>query len=310
MDPRRQPVPDVHATTTDLSGPGRPQARVAAARAAGGQSSEPRRYPPPGHFLRHLRLSVDPRTEGTIEGAMPVLPDLCDHTGALRLGAVAAFADYALGVLSTHAGAPDWIATHDLGVQLLGPARGPEVVASGSLVRSGRNTIVSELVIRDLVGTVVGAATATYSRLARVGPTGPTSRVLQRVDLAEADEARRTPLDRYLGFEVDADAGELRFEHLPHLRNSTGAIQGGVIGLAMEWLAAEMAGRALGRPGPGRTLQLQVYYLSQGRKPPFVVRDEVLGRDDGPAGESLHRLELVEAPTGRLLAMGTARASG
>jgi uncharacterized protein (TIGR00369 family) len=260
--------------------------------------------------LRHLRIRLDARTEGTVAAAMPILDDLVDHTGAMRVGVLAAFADYALGALSTHAAAPDWVATHDLGIQLLGSARGAEVTASGSLLRAGRSTIVSELVVRDQGGTVVAAATTTYSRLTRVGPSGPTQPLPQRVDLTEADEAPRMPLDRYLGFTLATEACELRFEHLPHLRNSTGAIQGGVIALAMEWLAAELAGRALGRPGPGRTEQLQVYYLAQGREPPFVVRDQVLGVDRGPLGESLHRLELVEEPTGRLLALGTARALG
>jgi hypothetical protein len=53
-----------------------------------------------------------------------------------------------------------------------------------------------------------------------------------------------------------------------------------------------------------------VFYLSGGRTPPFLVRDRVLGRGEGPLGESLHRLELVEEATGRLLALGTARAVG
>lgn len=301
MDPRRQPVPTADPATATATGRGdatRPGERKRAS------------YPPPGHFLRHLRLRADARTEGTVTAAMPVLDDLTDHTGFLRLGPLAALADYALGVLSTQAAAPDWIATHDLTAQLLGRPRGPEVTAEGSIARVGRTTIVSELVVRDGTGTVVAAATTTYSRLSREGPSGPTSQVLGFIDLAEADEARRTSLDRFLGFEVDVDAGELRFEHLPQLRNSTGAIQGGVIALAMEWLAAEMAGRVVGRPGPGRANQLQVHYLSQGRQPPFVVRGKVLGADDGPLGESLHRLELVEEPTGRLLALGTARAAG
>jgi uncharacterized protein (TIGR00369 family) len=252
---------------------------------------------------------VDVRTEGTVVAAMPVLDDMLDHTGAVRLGVLATFTDYALGVLSTQAAAPDWIATHDLGIQLLGQARGDLVTASGRLVRSGRSTIVSELVLWD-GQTMVAAATTTYSRLERVGASGPTKPLRVLIDLAEADESRRTALDRFLGFDVDPDRGTLRFEHLPHLRNSTGAIQGGVIALAMDWLAAELAGRAVGRPGPGRAIQLQVYYLSQGRQPPFVVQGQTLGSDGGPMRESLHRLELIEEPTGRLLALGTARAQG
>ncbi len=271
-------------------------------------------YPPPGHFLRHLRLSVDPREEGRIDGTMPVLDDLCDQTGAVRLGPMATLVDFALGVLSTHAAAPDWIATHDLGIQLLEPVRDGDVHLAGRIVRSGRNTVVSESVLRDDDERVVAAATTTYSRLSRKGPSGPTAPLRGVIDLAEDDEARRTTLDRYLGFEIDADSapgtGTLSFEHLPHLRNSTGAIQGGMITVAMEWLAAELAGRAVGRPAAGRTTQLQVYYLSQGRQPPFEVRGRCLGRDPGPLGESLHRLELIEVPTGKLLALGTARATG
>jgi acyl-coenzyme A thioesterase PaaI-like protein len=116
-------------------------------------------------------------------------------------------------------------------------------------------------------------------------------------------ELPRQSLDRLLGFEVDPERAVLTFQHPRVLRNSTGAIQGGAIATSMEWLAAEVSSLRLG--APSRTTFLHLNFLAQGREPPFETRCRVLAAE---GGEALCRMEVVEAPTGRTLASGLARA--
>lgn len=262
-------------------------------------------YPPPGHFLRHLRLTVEVTAHGEVAATMPVLPDLCDARGAVRLGPVAAFVDFAAGTLASAAAAPDWIVTHDLEVHLLGEAGSGLLTARCRHLRQARNHFVSESEVSDENGRPVAHVFITYTRLhgpgearpSQPGPRGPRS-------LAEQPEAARVPIDEFLGLEVDAGASTLQFEHRPVLRNSTGAIQGGAIVTAFESLATAMASRRIG--APARTVSLHLYYLDQGRKPPFLARARVLR--SGPE-ETFVRSELTEeGGQGRILAVGTASA--
>lgn len=262
-------------------------------------------YPPPGHFLRHLRLTLDATLADEVVATMPVLPDLCDAGGAVRLGPVAAFVDFAAGGLAAAAAAPDWIVTHDLEIHLLGEATGGLLTARCRHLRQARNHFVSESQVSDEAGRPVAHVFITYTRLhgvgeerpRRAGPEGPRS-------LADADEAPRVPIDEFLGFEVDLASSSLRFEHRAVLRNSTGAIQGGAIVTAFESLATAMAAHRTGVPA--RTVSLHLYYLNQGRRPPFVAQARVLR--SGPA-EVFVRSELAEEDgAGRVLAVGTASA--
>jgi uncharacterized protein (TIGR00369 family) len=270
--------------------------------------TEPTRapYPPPGHFLRHLRLAIE-ASEREVVATMPVLPDLCDAVGAVRLGPVAAFVDFAAGGLASAAAAPDWIVTHDLEIHLLGDAGSGVLHARARHLRAARNHFVSETEVSDDEGNAIAHVFITYTRLHGSGADRPRQPAPPgRRNLAEAVEAPRIPIDDFLGFEVNAGAGTLRFPHLAVLRNSTGAIQGGVIATAFESLGAAVATRDLGIPC--RTTDLHLYYLDQGRNPPFEARAVALRR--GPRGMHL-RFELIEAARPeRPLAVGTGSVMG
>lgn len=73
---------------------------------------------------------------------------------------------------------------------------------------------------------------------------------------------------------------------------------------AFESLATAVATHRTGEPA--RTVSLHLYYLNQGRQPPFVARARVLR--SGPA-EVFVRSELAEeGGAGRVLAAGAASA--
>ena len=236
---------------------------------------------------------------------MPVVADLCVE-GVLPLGPIAAFVDYQAGVLSIGAAAPQWIATQNLDLQLVAPVGSGVVHATSRAVRSGANTLISETELRDDAGQVLGHATVTYAKLTRVDSPAVAPAPEFR-DLAEpvGVERPRQPLAVLLGFSVDLAQRELSFGHDVVLRNSTGAIQGGVVAIAMDQLGAQVASAALREPCD--TVSLHVHYLAAGRKPPFVLRSEVLSTSS--TGDSLVRAVLSEEPTGRSLAYGISRVS-
>ena len=263
-------------------------------------------YPPSGHFLRWLRLTADTRGPVDVAGSMPVLGDYFDHTGGVRLGPLAAFTDLVAGILSVRNAAPDWVATNDLQIHLTGSATQGMLRSITRPTRVGRSNIVSDTEVFDETGQLVALAIITYSRLSRQegGPAlAPPSELRELAEPAPL-EAPRQNMDALLGFAIDAAAGTISFDHRPLLRNSTGAIQGGVIATAMEWLAADMASLASGQPC--HSTFLQVHYLAQGRKPPFEVRGRIAAR----AGqETLIRVEAFEVETSRVLARGLVRSS-
>ena len=229
-------------------------------------------YPPSGHFLRWLRLTADTLDPDVVGGSMPVLADYFDHTNSVRLGPLAAFTDLVAGILSVRNAAPDWVATHDLQVHLTGRATAGTLRSLTRPTRVGRTNIVSDTEVVDASGHMIALAIITYSRLSRQegGPAlAPPPEVRELAEPAPLEAPRQT-LDRLFGFEIDAAGATITFDHRPLLRNSTGAIQGGVLATAMEWLAAEMASMVVG--ARCHSTFLQIHYLAQGRKPPFQVR--------------------------------------
>ncbi len=267
------------------------------------------RYPPPGHWLRWLRIGLDTREADLVTGWMPVLDDLLDHTGGARLGPLATFADFVAGVLSVRVAAPSWVATQDLQLHLTGHPRAGRLSSVSRITRAGRTSIVSETEIRDTSGALVALAIITYAVLSRQ-PTEAVAHPSELRDYTDPPgvELPRQPVSSLLGFELDAsgpiDATTITFGHPPVLRNSTGAIQGGVLATAMDELATALAERTFGVPA--RSSFLHLNYLAAGRKPPFQVRGHVLATD---GDDVLCRIEIVEVPTERRLAQGLVRAS-
>ena len=267
------------------------------------------RYPAPGHILRYLRLAIDSTEDDLIEGLIPALPDLCDAAGAMRLGPVAVLVDYAAGMLALKTVRPDWTVTHDMAVHLSGlvPAEG-ELALRCQPVRVGRNNVVSEASVVTPSGVEVVRGYVTFTRMPRREGT-PTASDTQRVNLAEADERPRQPLDEAVGYRFSAEGPGapchwVEFDHGPFTYNSLGAIQGGVVALTLERGASWCGERELGRAC--RTVDLHLHYLALGQVGPFRVRAEVLRRNER---EVVSRLALVD--TGhedRLLALGVATA--
>lgn len=268
------------------------------------------RYPASGHILRYARLAVDATDPEHTEGLMPALGDMTDASGGIRLGAISLLADYVAGVSALRTVTPDWTVTHDMALHLTGvaPPEG-ELEALCTITRAGRNNVVSETSITSPVTGEVARAFVTFTRLPRRDDT-PSASSSAVVNLAEDPDVERprTGLDEAIGFRLRHDGDDIHaeFDHTPFVVNSVGAIQGGVVSLAME-RAASWAGEAItGRPH--HTTDLHLHYLALGKDGPFQARAEILRSS---AGSVVSRVALVDSGNDdRVLALGVATAEG
>jgi uncharacterized protein (TIGR00369 family) len=264
-------------------------------------------YPGSRQILRYLRLEQEYLADGGVRVRVPVLSDLLDAAGAMRLGALAPACDLAAGALSNREVAPDWVATLDFKLHLAQPATSGHVDAEGHVLRAGRNTVLSEMVLTDPAGAVVGRSYVTFSRLPRREGQQDAGRVERpaRLSLAEPDrEEPRVPLDEYLGLRFADDHAGFDLDHHPRIYNSFGSVQGGAMAALLERAATLAGERAWG--APARAVDLHFSYTAQARNGPFRVRADPIRTD---ATSITSRVQLVDEGLGdRLAAVGTATA--
>lgn len=231
-------------------------------------------YPPPDHVLRDLALEVEGRPDGTATGWLPVTPAVLAPDGRVEPGALAILVDVIGGGLSIRSVLPNWVATADLTLQLVDThvVAGDVVEATAAVVRKGRTTLVVELDLHA-AGAAVGWGSMTCAVLPRRDdtPAWPDpSEEVTRTAFASDGSGFRVPLVDALGARV-VEAGVVELPWSEYVRNSFGALQGGVVAML-----GALAGRsALGQDTP--VLDLHVAYVAQARTGPFVARAEVLG---------------------------------
>lgn len=255
-------------------------------------------YPPDNHLLRDLRFRFDHNRDGHRSRAwMPVVPEVCTDQGHARAGVLATLVDVIGGGLAAGAAAPGWIATADLTLHLVrGAAPGAVVEARGQILRSGRTTVVMEVVLLDQHERRLGNASMSFSVLPRrdSNPEISTVRNVGPSTMATEDSFMRQPLGDALGIVVrDAAAGALDVPITDWTRNSMGAMQGGVVATIADF-AAEAALRAESTE-PLVVADLQVTYLGFGRTGPVRSRVDVLGTQPG---RGVARIELDDAGAG------------
>ena len=250
-------------------------------------------YPPDRHLLRDLRLEFDHSDASTSRAWMPVVPELCADDGSVRAGALATLVDVIGGGLAATAAQPDWIATADLTLHVVGAATSGSVAARARVVHAGRTTVVIEVELYDDADREIGLATMSFARLPRrdenpdIGATrsdGPST-------MARPTSRLDAPLVDMLGARiVDAARGELEVPVAEWSLNSLGAMQGGAVATVID-AAAEAAIRAA-TSEPLVVTDLQITYLALGRVGPIRTRVDVLGTNPGHAQA---RVQLVDA---------------
>jgi acyl-coenzyme A thioesterase PaaI-like protein len=235
-------------------------------------------YPPPRHVLRDLRFATEAGPDLEARGWLELVDHLRDGTGHAHAGAVATLVDALGGGLAATAAHPDWMATADLTLHLLPRADVTTVTAHGRVVRAGRTTIVTEVALAG-DDTPLGLATMTFAVLPRRDGNPvilPSEDVVGRLTMALPDSGFHVPLEEAAGVVVvDAGAGVVELPVTEYVRNSLGAVQGGM----MAMLASAAADRALNAAcGAAQTVvDLQITYLALARTGPVATRTTVLG---------------------------------
>jgi len=257
-------------------------------------------YPPPQHILGDLGMEAELTTETTARVRTRVTPFVTSADGGVRSGVLATLVDIVGGAIAARVLRPDWMATADLALQLIGPVQGPWVEARGSVARRGRTTLVLEALVvcveEDGTDTVVDGRTAdpvawasmTFSVLPA---QNPASSIQMATELParwafDGGNLDRPILEALPVHVLDAAAGRLSVEVRPYLYNSFRAVQGGVIALLAEASGAEALAAAHGLDATGFVVtDLQIAYLALGRVGPVVTSARVLGSGpDGRAG--------------------------
>lgn len=257
-------------------------------------------YPPAEHVLRDLPFEIEVLGPQAQRGHLA--------TYDWDVGSLATVVDVLCGSLCAGVVAPDWMATSTLTMRLGAVPSGP-LVLDASVLRAGSRSVTLEVEGSAPADGVPGghpvlAAMLGFSRLER------------RADNLDLSDRSVEPGTRYdfgrpaggarPGFTealeqraVDAAAGVTLTPVTDYLRNSFGAVNGGVV-------AAIAAGAALAGAGDGSILEeVAVHHLGQGRHGPVATTTRVALRR---GRRTVRRVELrdtgaVDDPEGRLMAV-------
>jgi acyl-coenzyme A thioesterase PaaI-like protein len=257
-------------------------------------------YPPPDHYLSDLGARPVFDAEAS-RVALDVTPELCAPGGGVLLGVLATVIDMAAGGLSRRQADPDWVATSDIAIDLAAPIPPGPCRIDCRLARRGRALVTLEI---DLSAGIEGSddcarrhglATAAFAVLPNPGRDQGSGARGDGRDLGAGDEVSRDtantrgpiahtpsaraplPLHERLRVRVvDPARGAIEASLDDYVRNTFGALQGGVVAVLGE--AAMLA--ASGRP----LSALAVRYRSLGRTGPFHTEVERL---PGTLGEVL-----------------------
>jgi uncharacterized protein (TIGR00369 family) len=259
-------------------------------------------------MLRDLLISVEFQEKTRCVVRAPVVPEICTDRGGVHVGVVGTLVDVLGASLAIRALYPDWIATAGLSIYLTRPPISGTIVASGTVIRAGQSINVIDVDISEESSSsthpssAIGSAIMTFSRLPRRKDTieVEADSVNGITFAVEGSGLSRRYLDE-VGLQIlDDTAGIVEIKMTEYVRNSFGAIQGGMVALL-----ADIAGQCAARAATGQPLitkDLTIHYLSQGKVGPFRTRARMLRQTNDTA---LTRVEVVDrGANDRLLMVG------
>ena len=266
---------------------------VSAAPTPGGLIPVDGPYPPARHVLRDLRLESEAGPDLTARGWIDISDALRGPTDLPHPGALATLVDAVGGGLAATAARPDWIATADLTMHLVPCPGVTRMQATGRVLRAGRTTVVLEVDMTGDEGDVLGIASMTFAILPRrdgnpiIDPVAAT----RRTTMARPDSGFTQTLESATGLRVlDDTTGAVHLPLTDYVRNTLGAVQGGMMAMT----AAAAAERALSAALQTHIdiVDLQVTYLALAKVGPVASTVRVL--DVQPDSGTAH-VELTDA---------------
>ncbi len=258
----------------------------------------PEGYPPQRHVLRDLRFDLEAVDERSSRAHLEVVPELC-VAGRLGAGPLMTVVDVIAGSLVGRVVAPDWMATAQLSLHLAEPPAEGRVVIDATVVRDGRTTVVMEGRLRtdptDGEARSFGDAMLTFVRLPRRDTNFDMSaidvRYGERSTFALADSGLREPYRDAIGVRLlDPAVGAVEVDVSGYVRNSFGAVNGGVVASIAVEAALALVGTTSG--APVAATDAVVHYLTQGKVGPVVTAAELVRVDERGA---LVRVEVGDA---------------
>ena len=244
-------------------------------------------------MLRDLRLESEAGPDLTARAWIDVGKCLRGPTDLPHPGALATLVDAVGGGLAATAARPDWIATADLTMHVVPCPGVTRVQASGRVLRAGRTTVVIEVDITSSEGDALGMATMTFAILPRrdgnpvIDPVGAT----RRTTMARPDSGFTQSLETTTGLRVIDDAtGAVQLPLTDYVRNTLGAVQGGMMAMTAAVAAEHAMSTAAGTHID--VVDLQVTYLALAKVGPVASTVRIL--DNQPDFATAH-VELTDA---------------
>jgi acyl-coenzyme A thioesterase PaaI-like protein len=240
---------------------------------------EPPSYPPEFHIVRDLAPLVLRSEQGSAIH-LPIVPEILDDAGRVRVGTVATAIDIIAGETAIREVLPNWVATANLSVQV------GELPGSGTLrarprvIRKGRTTLVIEVDLDHLESAAsCGLSTIAFSILP--SRTGDQPRVhwveepAPRSQFANESSGFKKSLPDTLGLEFDSgDPAIARLAVGPYVINTLGAMQGGVVAILIDAAADHFGASVLGEAA--RVRSLEIHYLNLARVGPVRAEARAL----------------------------------
>lgn len=244
----------------------------------------------PSHVVAELGLVVHDHRD-PVRGDGVVVAEACvPGTDEVRTSVLTTWADVIAGGVAGVAIEPRIPLTLDLEVQVAEPPRvGQRVRAVGTLVRAGRSVVVTRCRFTEAdSGALLAQAVSAF-----VPSPDPAAVFPDGFPLAQDWNRRlRIPLAERVGAMVTGP-GVVEVPRRPDGLNAVGAMQGGVMAVAMEEAARSLGG------GTGALASMNVRYL----RPVMEGPARAVAVGDGPVAV----VELTDAATGKLCGLATTR---
>jgi uncharacterized protein (TIGR00369 family) len=235
--------------------------------------------------------------ELVIVGHAPIAPHLRGPAGGVRSGALLTMLDNVGGLNGGLAALPDgWVVSTNLAARVVAHAHLGPLRLDSRVLRRGRNSVVTEVGIRDegAHDTLVASGVLTSAIL--VPENGPP-RWERPVELGTLDEGSgpKPPVAEWLGARAIDDV-TVEIDLAEDLRNPWGILHGGVVATLVD-LTAEHATRG------GWTTDVVLHYLAPNRVGPVRATARVLGRR---ADGDVVRIEVRDEGASRATAIAIA----
>lgn len=244
---------------------------------------------------RYIGVTMRETEELRLEGHAEAAPHLRGPEGiGVRTGALLTMIDNIGGLNGGLAALPEgWVVSTNLAARVVGLAHVGPFRLESSVLRRGRNNVVTDVRIRDVGAHDALVASGVLTSAILIPENGPPqwSRPLE-LDTGAGAPSDLPSINEWLGVRA---AGEhtVEIDLADELRNPWGILHGGVVATLVD-LAAEHA------TGGGHTTDVVLHYLAPNRVGPVRAHARPLGqRPDG----TVLRIEVRDEGANRITAL-------